>query len=80
MALPYYMKAEIRFECQYCGDCCWAWHGNVYVRTEDIPELAGAVRLMPGQFVIEYTRRDYLGDRHLVLKSNGHCIFYEDET
>jgi Fe-S-cluster containining protein len=78
LGLPYYKKAEMRFECQYCGACCSTWQGEVYVHPADIPGLANAVGLLPGQFIQKYTRRDIMGHRHLVLKSNGYCIFYEN--
>ncbi len=78
MGIPYYRKAGLRFECQRCGACCSTWQGIVYVRVEDIPGLASAVGMLPGQFVVEYTRRDEHEDTHLVLKENGNCIFYEE--
>ena len=78
MSLPYYKKAELRFECQRCGACCSTWQGKVYLHPEDIPGLADALGLMSGQFIVEYTRRDLLGHRHLVLKRNGFCIFFEN--
>ncbi len=77
MGIPYFKSTELRFECQRCGDCCSTWHGNVYVRGEDVPGLAGALDLPPGEFIRIFTRRDDLGHRHLVLQQNGHCIFYE---
>ncbi len=80
MGTPYYRKTALRFECQRCGACCSTWHGNVYVRPEDIPGLASALGLLPEQFIVEYTRRDLLGHRHLILKENGHCIFCEDDA
>jgi Fe-S-cluster containining protein len=78
LGAPYYKKAQLRFECQRCGACCSTWQGKVYVHPEDIPGLASAMDFLPGQFLQEYTRRDLLGHRHLVLKSNGHCIFHEN--
>jgi Fe-S-cluster containining protein len=48
------------------------------VHGPDIPALAGALNLLPGEFIRKYTRKDYLGHRHLVLKRNGDCIFYEE--
>ena len=78
MGLPYFKKASLRFECQRCGDCCSTWRGNVYIRGEDVPGLASALDLLPGEFLRKYTRKGYTGHRHLVLKQNGDCIFYEE--
>lgn len=80
MGVPYYRKAQLRFECQRCGACCSTWQGRVHVRPEDIPGLAGALGLLPGQFIVEYTKRELLGDSYLVLKDNGYCIFYENDV
>lgn len=79
MGVPYYRKVQLRFECQRCGACCSTWQGKVYIHPEDIPGLASAVGLMSGQFIVEYTRRDIVGHRHLVLKKNGYCVFYRDD-
>jgi Fe-S-cluster containining protein len=50
----------------------------VYLHPEDIQGLASKLKLLPGQFLAGHTRRDMLGHRHLVLKRNGYCIFFED--
>jgi len=78
MGIPYYRKTVLRFECQRCGDCCSSWQGAVYITLEDVPGMASVVGLTPGQFIVEYTKRDMLGHRHLVLRENGDCIFYEE--
>ena len=78
MGIPYYKKRELKFKCQKCGACCSDWQGNVYLRQEDIPGLASATGLTPGQFVVRYTKRDAWGHVHLVLKENGDCVFFEN--
>jgi Fe-S-cluster containining protein len=78
MARRYYERAELRFECQECGQCCTTWYGDVSVHDDDIPRISKELGMDEASFKKRYVTRDSLGRTIIKLLSNEYCPFYSD--
>jgi len=61
MAKPFYMRAELRFECQGCGHCCTTWYGDVFLHEEDISRISKRLDMERESFEKRYVTRDSRG-------------------
>lgn len=78
MAGKFHERAELRFECQGCGQCCTTWYGNVFLHDEDIPRISKELGMDQDAFKKRYVARDSRGRTVINLLPNGYCPFYRD--
>jgi hypothetical protein len=63
------------FQCQQCGDCC-AGRGGIFVRPEEVAEMAAFLEMDEQEFRNRYLEASSLGTRLTI--NNGLCVFQED--
>lgn len=63
------------FQCRQCGDCC-AGRGGIFVRPEEVAEMAAFLDLDEQEFYVRYVESSPLGNRLAI--ENGVCVFVED--
>src|SRR5258705_13057976 len=69
-------KDGLKFECTKCGHCCTGRPGFVWVRVEEMPQIAEFLGIRFRDFVKQYVRK--IGERYsLIEKTNNDCVFYE---
>ncbi len=69
------MNRKLVFQCQQCGDCC-AGRGGIFVRPEEVAEMAAFLDLDAREFRNRYMESSPLGNR-LGIR-DGVCVFLED--
>ena len=70
--------SEIRFQCTECGACCTGAPGYVWVKEEEIANMATFLKLSVSEFSKRYIRR--VGQRlSLIEKKNYDCVFLKDK-
>jgi Fe-S-cluster containining protein len=71
---PWY-AVGLRFECQQCSRCCRGEPGYVWINDDDIRRMAGALGLLPDEFMRAYVRR--VGSRlSLTELPGGDCVLW----
>ena len=63
------------FQCQQCGDCC-AGRGGIFVRPEEVAEMAAFLEMDEGEFQDRYLEPSSLGTRLAI--NDGVCVFLQD--
>lgn len=63
------------FECQQCGDCC-AGRGGIFVRPEEVQQMAAWLELTQEEFCARYMEVSELGVR--LGTAGGFCVFLKD--
>jgi Fe-S-cluster containining protein len=69
----------MRFECKRCGSCC-RWKGYVYTTTADIKKAAAFLGIDERTLVNQYVDVEQKPRMNLKTKSNGDCIFLEENN
>jgi hypothetical protein len=69
------MTRRLVFQCQQCGDCC-AGRGGIFVRPEEVAEMAAFLKMDEPEFSHRYLEPSSLGTR-LAIK-DGVCVFLDD--
>ena len=68
--------AGLPFQCTQCGKCCRV-EGYVWVRSEDVREMAAFLEITPTEFEKKYVRT--VGRQlSLIEKPNRECIFWDN--
>jgi Fe-S-cluster containining protein len=79
MAGQPWFKDGLKFRCTGCGDCCTGAPGFVWVKADEIADLAASVGLAVEEFEGRYVRK--VGNRRsLVEHDNGDCVFFDNQT
>ena len=69
-------KDGLKFECTKCGHCCTGRPGFVWVKVEEMHQIAEFLGMRFRDFVKQYVRK--VGERYsLIEKANNDCVFYE---
>jgi hypothetical protein len=69
------MNVELKlpvFQCRQCGDCC-AGRGGIFVKPEEVEEIAALLGLPVADFCRRYLEVSELGPR--LATANGVCVF-----
>jgi Fe-S-cluster containining protein len=67
----------LRHKCKQCGACC-KWEGIIRITGAELKILSAFLNILEEKFVAEYVD-PFVGTIHnLKLKSNGECIFLND--
>ena len=75
-SLDVWYRGGLRFSCTQCGNCCSGAPGYVWVRKQDIENIATFLGHPDGKLSRTYVRR--VGIRHsLTERPNGDCIFLD---
>jgi Fe-S-cluster containining protein len=75
---PWYADG-LHFSCTRCGHCCTGDPGFVWVDEEELVAIAERLGEPVEEVTAMYTRLAHRG-RTLREKSNGDCVFYDDEA
>ena len=72
-------KSGLPFKCTQCGECCSGGPGYVWVKEDEIQEMADFLKISPEEFVRKYTRK--VGERIALLEhpKNFDCVFLKDK-
>jgi Fe-S-cluster containining protein len=63
------------FQCRQCGECC-AGRGGIFVRPEEVVQMAAHLGLTPEEFSRRYVAGSSMGP-HLACEK-GICVFLKD--
>ena len=75
MEQPWY-KNGLRFECQRCGNCCSGVPGHVWIREEDIYQIARYLEIDENIFRQRYIINNNGEGLRLAQRQNDDCVFY----
>ncbi|MCK5557422.1 MAG: YkgJ family cysteine cluster protein [Candidatus Hydrogenedentes bacterium] len=78
MTSKFHERAELRFECQECGQCCTTWYGDVSLRDEDIHKISKELGTDEEVFEKRYVARGSRGRTIIKLLPDRYCPFYRD--
>ena len=71
------LEPGVRYVCQRCTACC-KWPGDVRLEDDEIPRIAGFLKMTEDAFIARYTRlRTNRQGLSLVEKENHECIMLE---
>ena len=73
----YFFDQGIQFECQQCGACCNGSPGFVYVKKNEIFQMALYLNVPVISFIEKYLY-PFGGSYSIKEEENGRCLFYRD--